>query len=64
MKNFFTILDKNFKNLIFMFLAILFMELAIYDYKISVIDIIMYDLSFVWYLKYSDKLFAAFKKGD
>ena len=64
MKNFFTILDKNFKNLIIMFLAILVMGLAIYDYKISVIDIIIYDVAFVGYLRYSDKIFAAFKKGD
>jgi len=64
MKNFFTILDKNFKNLIIMFLAILVMGLAIYDYKVSFIDIIIYDLAFIWYLKCSDKLFASFKKGN
>ena len=64
MKNFFTILDKNFKNLIIMFLAILVMGLALYNYKVSVIDIIIYDVAFIWYLRYSDKLFNEFKKGD
>lgn len=64
MKNFFIKLDKNFKNLIIMFLAILVMGLAIYDYRVSVIDIIIYDLAFVEYLKYSNKIFSAFKKGD
>lgn len=64
MKNFFIKLDKNFENLIIMFLALVVMSLAFYGYNIHTIDIIIYDLGFVWFLKYSDKVFELFKKGD
>ena len=64
MKDFFIKLDKNFKNLIIMFLALEVMSLAFYGYNIHIIDIIIYDLGFVGFLRYSDKVFESFKKGD
>ena len=64
MKDFFIKLDKNFKNLIIMFLALVVMSLAFYGYNIHTIDIIIYDLGFVVFLNYSDKVFNSFKKGD
>lgn len=64
MKNFFTILDKNFTNLIIIFILTLIMSWSITKYKISFIDILMYDLSFIYYLKFIDKVFLSFKKGD
>lgn len=64
MKNFFTILDKNFTNLIIMFIAALIGSWFILKYSVSWIDIIIYDLSFIVYLKFIDKIFLSFKKGD
>ena len=64
MKNFFTILDKNFKNLIIMFIAALIGSWFISKYSVSWIDMIIYDLSFIVYLKFIDKVFLSFKKGD
>lgn len=64
MKNFFTILDKNFTNLIIMFIAALIGSWFISKYSVSWIDMIIYDLSFIVYLKFIDKVFLSFKKGD
>ncbi len=64
MKNFFTILDKNFTNLIIMFIAALIGTWFIVKYSVSWIDIFIYDLSFIVYLRFIDKIFVSFKKGD
>lgn len=64
MKNFFTILDKNFTNLIIMFIAALIGSWFILKYSVLWIDIIIYDLSLIVYLKFIDKIFLSFKKGD
>ena len=64
MKNFFTILDKNFTNLIIMFIAALIGTWFIVKYSVLWIDIFIYDLSFIVYLRFIDKIFVSFKKGD
>lgn len=63
MKKFFFILDKNFTNLIIMFIASLIGSWFILKYSVSWIDMIIYDLSFIVYLKFIDKIFLSFKKG-
>lgn len=64
MKNFFATLDNNFTNLIIMFISALIGSWFILKYSVSWIDMIIYNLSFIVYLKFIDKIFLSFKKGD
>lgn len=64
MKKFFIKLDKNFTNLIIIFISSLIASFILTKYHVSFIDILIYNLSFVLYLKFIDKLFLSFRNED
>ena len=64
MKNFFIKLDKNFVNLIFMFIFTFIDALVSRKYNISFFDKLISIFCIGFYLNIWDKICLSFKKGE
>lgn len=64
MKNFFIKLDKNFINLILLFIITLIEALVLRKYNMSFFDMCISSICICIYLRICDVIFSSFKKGD
>lgn len=62
MKKFFTILDKNFTNLIFMFILMLVEAWVLGKYNMTFLDMIISSVCIGIYLRICDEIALSFKK--
>lgn len=64
MKNFFVKLDKNFMNLILLFIITLIEALVLRKYNMSFFDMCISSICIGIYLRICDVIFSSFKEGD
>ena len=64
MKKFFTILDKNFTNLIIMFILTLLEAWVLRKYNMTFFDMLISSVCIGIYLRICDKIALSFNKWD
>ena len=64
MKKFFTILDKNFNNLIIIFILMLIEAWVLRKYNMTFFDMLISSVCIGIYLRIWDVIALSFKKGD